>query len=196
MRLSARKIGKQEDGLGMLEFALIIPVVFIIVAGLIDYGHVIRQLNTLSLIARDAGRAASTHSRTGRNSTPGELQVMCENPAARASTVACNASTAALTIRNYEAADPTRTPDSVEMAAKKAACLGLQSAKLDAREYEITTDIQDIPESPADPTSYKAKELRLNINFTGTNCLLCWGRLVAGVAVRGDSNFVLEDKCR
>ncbi len=187
-----------ESGIGLLEFALVLPVLALLVAGLIDYGQLIREMNTLSLVARDAARAASTHARVARNSSPGEVRVLCNNPSYPDTTIRCNDNPAALTIREYDAANAAATPDSIKNAAKKAACLGLQNARLDAGNFDVTSQIVEDPETPGNPSSYTAQEIRLHIQLKPDvrNCLLCWGNYLAGVPLQGDSVFVLEDRCR
>ena len=196
---SEDRLNLKEQGISLLEFAIILPVIFLLVAGLIDYGQLIREMNTLSLVARDAARTAASHARVARNSTPGEVQVPCDNAASSLNSLACNAPVTQLAIRQYDPGDTVHTPDSVALAAKKAACLGIQSAKLDAANFDVTPSIVDNDyETPGDSTSFAPQEIRLHIQIKpgARNCLLCWGNLLAGVPLQADSVFVLEDRCR
>jgi hypothetical protein len=196
--MSGMKRGAVEEaGLGMLEFAIILPVLVVIVAGLVDYGNLIRELNTLSLIARDAARTAAAHARAARNTSPGEQEVYCVHPTVPLTAVACNADQDALRIREYEAANPDQTPDSVQMAAKKAACLGLQRAQLPAGDFQVTPTISDESEVAGNAGTFTAKVIRVEVLRTaGETCLLCWGRMLSQTPLRGDGVFVLEDRCR
>ena len=112
---------RNDSGVGMIEFALILPILAFIVAALLDYGQLIRESNTLSLVARDAARVAASHARSARNTNAGEAPVPCRRNTVPASGLACNSPASNLVIRPYDASDASRTPDSVEIAAKKAA---------------------------------------------------------------------------
>lgn len=190
-----RKRAGAEDGLGLLEFAIILPVLVLLVVGLIDYGNLIREMNTLSLVARDAARVAATHARTARNTTPGEVPVMCENPAVPLSSVDCGGNAAQLQIQAYNPGAASTTPDPIDVAAKKASCVAIRAAGLNPADFNVTPIVVDEAESGS---SWVANELRLRIEIKpeARNCVLCWGNILSGVPLRGDSVFVLEDQCR
>ena len=188
---------RNDSGVGMIEFALILPILAFIVAALLDYGQLIRESNTLSLVARDAARVAASHARSARNTNAGEAPVPCRRDTVPASGLACNSPASNLLIRPYDASDASRTPDSVEIAAKKAACAGIQAAGLDATNFEITPEIVDDYEVDGNTSSFRVQQLRLHIALAGPrSCLLCWGNLLGGIQLRGESVFALEDRCQ
>ena len=52
--------GSRTPGQSLAEFAIVFPVMFLIVAAIIQYGLVFWSQNTLTQIARDTGRWAAT----------------------------------------------------------------------------------------------------------------------------------------
>lgn len=50
----------REDGQDLVEFALIAPIVFLFLFGILEFGLVIWHYNTLSIAAREGARAAVT----------------------------------------------------------------------------------------------------------------------------------------
>jgi Flp pilus assembly protein TadG len=61
----------RESGQSLAEFALVFPILFLVLAAIIQFGLIFWTQNTLTQIARDTGRYAST-------------QQICDNAAARA----------------------------------------------------------------------------------------------------------------
>ena len=63
VKLGARKTldgRSQRRGQALAEFAIVFPVMFLIIAAIIQYGLIFWSQNTLTQVARDTGRWAST----------------------------------------------------------------------------------------------------------------------------------------
>ena len=56
-------MSRSEKGQSLVEFALVIPIVILIMVGLFDLGHVVFENNTLSDGARQGARIASVNPR-------------------------------------------------------------------------------------------------------------------------------------
>ena len=57
------RLSRSEKGQSLVEFALVVPIVVLIMVGLFDLGHVVFQNNTLSDGARQGARIASVNPR-------------------------------------------------------------------------------------------------------------------------------------
>jgi hypothetical protein len=61
-----RPSARRDEGQALIEFALIIPVMLLLILGLLDVGRAVAQENTLAFAAREATRYAIVH---GSNSS-------------------------------------------------------------------------------------------------------------------------------
>ena len=60
-RLRGFLTGSNEGGQSLIEFALLLPVMLLIITGLIDVGRAVWQENTLAYAAREGTRYAMVH---------------------------------------------------------------------------------------------------------------------------------------
>jgi Flp pilus assembly protein TadG len=67
VRLAA--IGRSDQGQALVEFALILPVLLLLILGLIDIARAVEQENTLAFAAREGTRYAIVHG-AGASSSP------------------------------------------------------------------------------------------------------------------------------
>jgi Flp pilus assembly protein TadG len=56
--------GKRERGQGLVEFALVVPVLFLLLSGIIQFGVLIATKHQLTQVGRDVGRWAATQQAT------------------------------------------------------------------------------------------------------------------------------------
>ncbi len=69
--------GRDDDGQSLVEFALVLPVILLIVTGLFDVGRAIFQENTLAYAAREGTRYAIVHgSGSASPSGPGNVEAI------------------------------------------------------------------------------------------------------------------------
>lgn len=61
MKRLRRLAGSDEGGQSLVEFALVVPVMFMLIFGLIDVGRAVWQSNTLAYATREATRYAIVH---------------------------------------------------------------------------------------------------------------------------------------
>jgi Flp pilus assembly protein TadG len=54
-----KRLVRQEGAQGLVEFALVVPMLFILVFGIIDFGNALKSYITTSSAAREAARYAS-----------------------------------------------------------------------------------------------------------------------------------------
>ncbi|TMF27697.1 MAG: pilus assembly protein [Chloroflexi bacterium] len=64
-RLRGFLTGSNEGGQSLIEFALLLPVMLLIITGLIDVGRAVWQENTLAYAAREGTRYAIVHGSYG-----------------------------------------------------------------------------------------------------------------------------------
>ena len=55
-----RKFASSEHGAAMVEFAIVLPVLLLIVFGIVDFGRALFTLNNLTAAVREGARLAST----------------------------------------------------------------------------------------------------------------------------------------
>lgn len=61
--MARRSFGKKRDGAVVIEFALVVPFLFLIVIGIIDFSRAYSQLNTINASLREAARYGAALSR-------------------------------------------------------------------------------------------------------------------------------------
>lgn len=59
-RLSARRFLRQSRAAAIVEFALVVPILFLLVWGIISFSRAYQRLNALSSSLREGARVAST----------------------------------------------------------------------------------------------------------------------------------------
>jgi Flp pilus assembly protein TadG len=67
--LSWRHFGQRTDGMSAAEFALILPVMLLIVCGIMDFGNIFYQMTVVNEAAREAARIYATSSGSASNSS-------------------------------------------------------------------------------------------------------------------------------
>jgi Flp pilus assembly protein TadG len=73
--MNLKKTIKTEQGQTMTEFALILPIVLVLLFGIMQFGVIFNNYVTLT----DAARAASRKGAVSRNLTAGAAKAACEN---------------------------------------------------------------------------------------------------------------------
>lgn len=170
-----------EKGVSFLELAIVLPLLFIFVAGIIDYGIAIRQLNNLSTVTRSAARAAAKHSADHRLN-PGQF-VPCHQGLA---TIPCHNRT--------NAPMPRMAP--VEQSAMISACNSLNRMGI-GQDYSIEPKIEKHPFDDIYKINVTLKHN--NNNPLGDRyCILCADTFIPAlkkenISIR--SSFVLDQAC-
>ena len=59
-RLSASKFVRRTRGAAIIEFALVVPILFLLVWGIISFSRAYQRLNALTASLREGARVAST----------------------------------------------------------------------------------------------------------------------------------------
>ena len=73
--MNLKRTIKNEQGQTMTEFALILPIVLVLLFGIMQFGVIFNNYVTLT----DAARAASRKGAVSRNLTAGAAKAACEN---------------------------------------------------------------------------------------------------------------------
>lgn len=73
--MNLKRTIKDEQGQTMTEFALILPIVLVLLFGIMQFGVIFNNYVTLT----DAARAASRKGAVSRNLTAGAAKAACEN---------------------------------------------------------------------------------------------------------------------
>ena len=73
--MNLKRTIKNEQGQTMTEFALILPIVLVLLFGIMQFGIIFNNYVTLT----DAARAASRKGAVSRNLTAGAAKAACEN---------------------------------------------------------------------------------------------------------------------
>lgn len=84
---SVRRHRSRTRGQSLAEFALVFPIFIALVGGIIQFGMVFWAQNSLTQVARDAGRWAATQQPTGTDCTSGSAAL-----GTQANSIALNAS--------------------------------------------------------------------------------------------------------
>lgn len=172
---------KSEKGVSFIELALVLPLMFIFIAGIIDYGIAIRQLNNLSTVTRSAARYAAKHS-VDHRLTPGQI-------------VPCHQGLATIPCHN-QTNRPLPVMSSIEESAMISACNSLNKMGI-GHDYSIEPRV----EKTVFDNYYKINvTLRHNDNnpLGSRYCILCADAFIP--ALRNEninirSSFILDQEC-
>lgn len=166
-----------ERGVSLLELAIFLPLILLIIAGVVDYGFALREIQVISSAAREGARIAATHARLH--------PVSCNDAKAPESGIRCDtASSTSLTIG---------AGDSVAIAAKKGACGFVRNSGLDPAEWVVKSKV------PAPVTEDGAEFDIVTIDIRRSPdapaCLLCWESFLEALKPQSQSTFALEARC-
>jgi Flp pilus assembly protein TadG len=110
---SAKALQADEQGAALLEFALVLPVLLMILLGILGYGGYFWRANVLQQVANDAARAsmpgitAAERTTLARNSVAAEIAQMGGIQASRVTTtVQENGATLSVRLSYNGSADP------------------------------------------------------------------------------------------
>lgn len=180
---------RREKGVSLIELALLCPLVILIIAGIIDFGSTLRELQMIGNAAREGARVAASFSRKRALSAG---QASCSQPVG-----------VPLTECNAASLQPNNA-DSVANAAKKAACSVLISANADPMAWTITPTVtRGVPFAAGVPdlgASNRDRYDMVTVNIQRaageSNCIICWGRFVENLRPNATSSFALEESCQ
>ncbi len=171
---------RSERGVSLLELAIVIPVIVLIVAGIVDYGFALREIQLISSASREGARIAAAHSRI--NHMAGGVRLPCKSGKSPASGVRCDA--ADLTVQ------PT---DPVANAAQKGACSFMKNSGLNLGDWSVESDVPDSVEFEG--AKFDVVTVKIKKKTEATKCILCWGSLLEAFRPQAESSFNLETNC-
>ncbi len=103
----SRLVRHRSHGQGLVEFALILPVLLILLLGILDFGRAIYAYNTLSNASRAGVRVAIVNQNGaglgcvgGSNASPGDPTMTSPQDCAEQAAVVLGGATATVTYRN------------------------------------------------------------------------------------------------
>ena len=90
-RTSTSRAEPDSSGQSLAEFALVFPILFLLLAAVIQFGLIFWTQNTLTQIARDTGRYASTQQECNTNAARADILGAANSIAASSSLLGYNA---------------------------------------------------------------------------------------------------------
>lgn len=170
-----------ERGVGLVELAILLPLVMLLVAGIIDFGWTIRELQSLHNSAREGARVAASYARKQRQQNGG-VPAICAN---NIPLTPCDAANLAIT-----------SGDTIAEVGRKAACSFLQSANADRTAFDVTPEIVEVASyGPHDRDKFFRIRVEVRKKSTVRACFICWPDYFEGLRPMAQSTFALEDIC-
>ena len=181
---------KAERGISLLELAFFLPVLVLIVAGIVDYGFALREMQAIQSAAREGARLAASHARVNRSFTEsGGVRtynnLACVDPAAPFSSIQCGAKTTGLL--TVQPSDP------IVNAAKKAACSSINNAGFNGADWVVASTVP--PPVFEDNSEFQLITVKIEKSPAASKCVICWDRLLTAFSAKSESTFVLEAPC-
>ncbi|MFN8392208.1 MAG: TadE family protein [Bdellovibrionota bacterium] len=171
----------QEHGVSLLELAIFLPIIVLLVAGVIDYGSALREVQAISSASREGARIAASHARihslricnAGHKPSVGT----CANPGTGDFQIAAT--------------------DAINDAARKAACGFIASSGLNGADWQVSAVVPDAnsPKYTVDNMSFQMIHVTVEKTDAARKCILCWDRLLDAFKAKADSSFTLESPC-
>lgn len=177
---------KHETGVSILEFAIVAPVLFLLIAGVIDFGLKINTVKQIAAAARHSARIGASHPR--RLLQDEGTMAICSSagkPSAPESLVCPD-----------KQAEPIFVNDTVSRAAFKAACTAIEQSKLAPTDWRVNSSVIARQE---DGQVFQLIRVQIQREapqgVRGKDCFLCFGRLYQLFEDQSESQFVLEEPC-
>ena len=104
LRFRRRRVLGSSRGQGLAEFAIVFPVLMIIIGGIIQFGIIFWGQNTLTQVARDTGRWAASQTVCP---TTGSVQTTADSIATNSSLIGYPASGIGLVVTTSGTCPPT-----------------------------------------------------------------------------------------
>ncbi len=180
--INREKLGSCEKGVSMIELAISLPLLFIFIAGIVDYGLGIQKLNDLSNAARAGARIGARFSSGGIAS--------------------CGASNT-FTCGSFAGASLEGSGVTVSNAALIGACNYMDEAGFDDTflvDVGIASNVSALTGSISEPGN-QMLTVTVRKDPGGGNTRACWVCLhdyVPGLAaedMRSEATFILDGHC-
>lgn len=173
--------------MSLVEFALLVPLVILVVVLIIDFGSTLHHIQVISAAARDGARAAAAYPRRATSPSKPPPQVSCSDSNLALGSVPC----AGVTVATL----PTNFTNAVTTFAKLATCAAINDSKLDGSKWDVRASF--LPDSEASVDGVRFDLLRVTIDPAGdsSSCLICWERWVNALRPHAESTFMLEAAC-
>jgi hypothetical protein len=169
----------------LLELALILPLIFAFIAGLIDFGFKLNSIKQISQAARHSARIAASHSR--------RVMLQLKHPAL--CSLAGDPAAPRQEVCPQGAQQTLMNNDSVTEAGFKAACNTIAQSGLRPDQWQVTASVKQANvETRVDGSRFQIA--KVEISRVGTDCLICYDRLHEAFASKSESEFVLEESCQ
>lgn len=174
-----------QQGIGLIEFAIALPILISLAVGLFSFGTVIRELTVVSDATKHAARAGARRS--------GDLNLLCESPN----------SSATITCPEIQVLMSALNPDTpLDVVAKSAACSYLDNAGLHEQNWLVSAIVRTRTEerisrqvltvhisrtqSPTNEIAWNLSEIIKNLAAQAT----------PGTGLHAQHSFLLEGACR
>jgi Flp pilus assembly protein TadG len=105
---AVNRVRRREEGASLVEFALIAPILFLILFGLIDFGFIYNDFLSVRQGVRDGARQAAVANFGPQDASGNWTQTNCSNSAYTGSLTSTEAKALLCSVRNRIGLDPTK----------------------------------------------------------------------------------------
>ncbi len=184
-------------GASLTEFAIVLPILLVVISGVVDYGLSLQRLAVISTAAREGARAAAAYSlEDGDSGKPGFPERFCPGTFRPPDQKYCNLNSPAY-------ANCESRPNTLECLAQNTAENFLSSAGLHVDDWEVSTETciaaeppPSAGEVPDPPGSFKAVRVSIHRRPGIKPCIICY-LTPLGIDVESVSTLhKLEGDCR
>ena len=160
-----------ENGASLIELAIVLPVLFLLVAGMVDIGFKVGKVKTVATATRHAARIASSYSKN----------LASPPPCGEAIREVCPAGNTATTI----------AAGTLTEVARDAACNYLKSNGLSPEGW-----IVDVPlPNHVFEDGQEFSTTTVGLEPASDRCFICYQRVLSFFRPSSSSTFVLEGGC-
>jgi Flp pilus assembly protein TadG len=134
MALRPRRPGprRRSRGQGLVEFALVLPLIFLLIFGVIDLGRAVFTYNTLSQAARSAGRTAMVNQERAKIRT---------SAISAATTLGLNSSNVTICFKDAHTTERNCTSSSVDTCPRSERVVGCLAIVIVSTTYTPMTPL-------------------------------------------------------
>ncbi|RIL08590.1 MAG: hypothetical protein DCC75_08490 [Proteobacteria bacterium] len=191
-----KKFG-EDRAASLIELSIAVPILLILIGGVVDYGSVLRRIEVLTSVAREAARtsAAYTMADDQPGVAPSQVRV-CPGLARSNNTIFCHFPDSFVPAINCDT-----DPRSIECLAIETASLYLNQARYDQNDWRVSaqTCIADDPDIAPGEAATQASAAAVKVKIERApgvgSCIWC-NLMALGISLeKAEATFVLEGRC-
>ena len=172
-----------ERGASMLELAVVAPWIILIIAGLVDFGLALQEVQYVADAARQGARTGSAASFILDDPDTADEEMM---PCSDSALLQCLADTPQV----------INSSDAIDTVAYKAACNHMIQSRLDPAFWEIAVNISDNLVSEGVTVQSQTRFMNVVIKRVGgASCIICYDGMFDNFLAQASTTFPLEKNC-